>query len=393
MRITTERNRRILSGAIGLLILFALVTVGIKGAFGAFEDGYELRGTFAAAGQGLNEGSSVAIRGVNVGEVEDIQLVDNEARIRLRIEEGVRIPQTAQAVIRPKTLFGEKYVDIDLGEDEAAGPFLGDGGELTDTLGGFELERVLADAYPVLEVIDPAELAVILDELATAGRGLGPNIDRQIGNAAVLADLQASNDAEFRQFTSDLALLSEEFASLAPDVIAGAEDLNVALPTLNGGSDRLNAALRSTSRLAGDLADLLEANEELTTEALTNGSRQLQVIFDRRAQVQPLLRGVARYTRTIAEAIRFEVGDGTLMAAVKAIVSPSGLLEGHESPPPQDGGSPTQPIDDILDGLPVPADPLAPVEDLLGGGSTGTSGTGTPGEDRSLLDILTGRNR
>jgi len=36
---------------------------------------------------------------------------------------------------------------------------------------------------------------------------------------------------------------------------------------------------------------------------------------------------------------------------------------------------------------------LAPVEDLLGGGSTGTSGTGTPGEDRSLLDILTGRNR
>jgi len=392
MRVTTERNRRIISGAIGLVVLIGLVSVGIKGAFGAFEGGYELTGTFAAAGQGLNEGSSVAIRGVNVGEVADIDLVDNEARVRLRIEDGVRIPETAQAVIRPKTLFGEKYVDIDLGEDEGTGPYLADGGEIEDTLGGFELERVLADAYPVLEAIDPAELAVVLDELATAGRGLGPNIDRQIVNASILAELGASNDAEFRQITSDLALLTEELESVAPDVVAGAVDLNVALPTLNRGGDRLNAALRDTSRLAGDLADLLEANEGFTTRALTDGSRSLQALFDRRGQVQPVLVGATRYTRTLAEAIRFDVGDGTLMAAVKTIVSPSGLQEGHESPPPEEGGSPTQPIDDLLDDLlPDGEDPLAPIEDLLGGGAS--TGTSAPAQDRGLLDILTGRDR
>ena len=51
MRLTTERNQRIVSGAIGLLVLFALITVGIKGSFGAFDGGYQLQGTFAAAGQ------------------------------------------------------------------------------------------------------------------------------------------------------------------------------------------------------------------------------------------------------------------------------------------------------------------------------------------------------
>lgn len=387
MRIATDRNRRIISGAIGLLILVALITVGIKGAFGAFETGYELTGTFAAAGQGLNEGSSVAVRGVNVGEVEGIELVENQARIRLRIDDDVRIPETAQAVIRPKTLFGEKYVDIDLGEDEGSGPYLGDGDELVNTLGGFELERVLADAYPVLEAIDPAELAVVLDELATAADGLGPNIDRQIRNGSILAELSASNDGEFRQLTSDLALLAEELEAVAPDVVTGAEDLNAALPSLNERGDELNAALRDTSRLAGDLADLFEANEAFTTNALTNGSRSLQIIFDRRQQVQPLLRGLTRYTRTLAEAIRIEVGDGTLMAAVKAIVSPTVLGEGHESPPPEEGGSPTQPIDDLLDGL-LPDggdDPLAPIDDLLGGDRRTSAD-----DDGGILDLLTG---
>ena len=397
-RLTTERNQRIVSGAIGLLVLFALVTVGIKGSFGAFDGGYELQGTFAAAGQGLNEGSSVAIRCVNVGEVAGIRLVDNRAHVRLRIEDGVRIPESASAVIRPKTLFGEKYIDIDPGDAEGTGPFLADGGTIEDTLGGFELERVLADAYPVLEAIEPAELAVVLDELATAADGLGPSIDRQIVNASVLAELGASNDAEFRQFTSDLALLAEELESVAPDVIAGATDLNVALPPLVERGDQLNAILRDTSRLAGDVADLLEANEEFTTNALTNGSKSLQILFDRRAQVQPVLLGLTRYTRTLAEAIRVEVGDGTLMAAVKAIVSVSALVEGHESPPPEDGSDPpTKPIDDLLDDLLGGGDdPLAPVEDTvddlldgLGGGSgTSTSGSGGSG---GLLDILTGR--
>jgi phospholipid/cholesterol/gamma-HCH transport system substrate-binding protein len=391
MTMTTERNRNMISGAVGVIILIALVTIGIKASFGAFAGGYELRGTFAAAGQGLLSGSDVKIRGVNVGEVSSIRLVDNRALIRLRIEDGTQIPVTSQAVIRPKTLFGEKFVDILPGDDELSGPYLDDGDEIVDTLGGFELEQVLTDAYPVLEAVNPAELAVILDELATAGRGLGPNINRSIVNSATLAELGASNDAEFRQFTSDFALLAEELDILAPDLVAGARDLNVVLPTLNARSEQLDEALTQVGRLAGDLADLLEANESFTTNALTNGSKSLQVLFDRRSQIQPLLLGVTRYTRTLAEVVRFEVGDGTMMAAVKSLVSVQGLSEGHEEPPPDD--DPKTPLEELLDGeipsLPLPdlTDPLAPVDDLLdGSGSTSTGGGG-------LLDLLTGGAR
>lgn len=383
----TDRNRNMISGAVGILILLALITVGIKGAFGAFDGGYEVQGSFAAAGQGLISGSDVKVRGVNIGEVKRIELVDNRALVTMRISEGREIPVDAEAVIRPKTLFGEKFVDIMPGDNELTGPYLSssptpddcptDTPCIADTLGGFELEQVLSDTFPVLEAIDPAELAVVLDELANAGDGLGESINRSIVNAATLNELAVSNDGEFRQFTDDLALLAEELEVIAPDLIAGARDLNVALPSLNERSDELFTALEQLGRLSGDVADLLDNNREFTENALTNGSKTLQILFDNRSQIQPLLLGLEQYTRTIAEAVRIEVGDGTLMAAVKALVSVAETVEGT---PLGDAGAAADepgargplgalPLEDVL-AAPGARDAGAGILDLLlGGGS------------------------
>src|SRR3546814_1507109 len=147
----THRRRDMLTGAIALVLLSAAATIGIKASFGAFDGGYELSGRFDAAGQGLLPGSDVKVRGVNIGEVDGIRLVDGAAEVTLRIHDGEQVPVDATAIIRPKTLFGEKFVDIEPDDAEESGPFLDDGGVISDTQGGFELEAVLADAYPLLK--------------------------------------------------------------------------------------------------------------------------------------------------------------------------------------------------------------------------------------------------
>ncbi|WP_436796016.1 MCE family protein [Actinospongicola halichondriae] len=385
MAISTERNRNMISGAIGMVILLALISVGIKASFGAFDGGYRIQGSFAAAGQGLLAGSDVKVRGVNIGEVSKIELVDNRALVTMRINDGRDIPVDAQAVIRPKTLFGEKFVDVIPGDSELSGPYLETAASddcptelpcITDTLGGFELERVLADTYPVLKAIDPAELALILDELANAGDGLGGTVNRSIVNSATLSELAASNDAEFRQFTSDLALLSETLDEVAPDLLRGARDLNVALPSLNARGDELNTALVQLGRLSGDLADLLENNVEFTTNALTNGSKSLDLLFNKRNKIQPLLLGLEQYTSTLAEAIRIEAEDGSMMAAVKNLVSVSEILAG------------ALPAEAAAAESPAPAAstpaPLAPLDELQSVTTKSTSG---------LLDLLLGGGR
>src|SRR3546814_12323776 len=100
-----------------------------------------------------------------------------------------------------------------------------------------------------------------------------------------------------------------------------------------------------------------------------DGSRTLQTVFDRRSQIQPLLLGVARYTRTLADAVRIEVGDGTLMAAVKAVVSVRGTIAGHESPGPDD--DPRTPLEELLDGVAQLPLPSLPVDALPTGSAAG----------------------
>ena len=371
----SERTIRVMTGLITVTFLCAGVIFGVKAATGSLDAVYHVTGTFSAAGQGLIRDSDVKVHGVNVGRVTKVRLRGGRAVVTLEIHRGDKIPTDAKATIRPKTLFGEKFVDIELGDDETTGPYLSEGEEITETLGGFELEQVLAEAYPILEAIDPMELAVVLDELATAGHGLGESINRQIVNGSILAELQASNDAEFRQFLNDFALLSEELDVLAPDLLGAAQDLNAALPSLNEREDQLNAALVQLARLSNDVADVFENNEEFTTNAFTGGSESLQILYDRRSQIQPLLLGIQRYTQTIAEAIRVEVGDGTMMATVK------NLLVLHAEAPASSSATPDGPDGPIEGDLPLGG----VIDDALGGVEDTTDDVTTP-----LLDVLLG---
>ena len=316
----SERRQHILTGAIAVLLVVALVTVGIKGAFGAFRGGYELTGRFDAAGQGLLPGSDVKIRGVNIGEVKGIELVDGDAELTLRIDSGEEIPVDAVATVRPKTLFGEKFIDIEPGPQEQDGPFLEDGGVLVNTLGGFELEAVLSDLYPILEAVDPEELTTILSELATGGRDLGETINRSIVNGEELTTLFAENADLTAEFLTDLAALSDQLATSSDDLVGLADAGNAALPTLVDNEAAVIDLLQQAGRLSNDVADLLEGNPGFVEASLRDGSRTLQVLYDQRGRLVPLVVGLRQYLQTLATSIRIDTGDGTLMAAVKGIL-------------------------------------------------------------------------
>ncbi len=316
----TPRRQHMLTGAIALVLLIAATTVGIKGAFGAFKGGYELVGTFDAAGQGLLPGSDVKIRGVNIGEVKRIELIGGQALLTLRIDDDHEVPVASSAVIRPKTLFGEKFIDIDPGATESTGPFLADGGELTDTRGGFELEEVLGDTYPLLQAIDPGELMTVLGELSEGGAGLGETVNRTLVNSAELGQVFVDNIDNTSQFLRDLALLSAQLADDSDDLLAIADAGNIALPTINDGEADVIALLQQAGRLSNDVADLLEENEPFVRSVMVEGSRTLQLLFDERDHVIPLVVGLRQYVQTLSEIIRIDLGNGTLMAAVKGLL-------------------------------------------------------------------------
>jgi len=319
----TLRRQNMLTGAIALVLLLCTITVGVKAAFGAYDGGYKLVGTFSAAGQGLLPGSDVKVRGVNIGAVRKIELKDGKAEVTLRIKDGERVPKLAIARVRAKTLFGEKFIDIDLSEaDEVNGPFFQPGDHLDPARseGGFELEQVLADTFPLLEAIDPAELMTVISTLAEGGDGLGEAVNRSLLNGSKLTEVFAENVDNTRQFLEDFAALSGELADDADDILALGDAANEALPVLNDREDQLVDLLQQTGRLSNDVADLLRNNKPFVDAALGGGTDAVQLLFEQRGQVIPLVTGLRQYVQTLSEVIRIRVGDGTLMAAVKGLL-------------------------------------------------------------------------
>ena len=108
------------------------------------------------------------------------------ARLELALQpdEVAQIPSNVTARLLPKTLFGERYVDL-----VTAGPAgAPDPGGRRHPAGpqpvSIELETVLDNLYPLLRTVQPAKLATTLNALSTTLDGRGD----QIGRNLVLVD-------------------------------------------------------------------------------------------------------------------------------------------------------------------------------------------------------------
>ena len=111
--------------------------------------------------------ADVKVRGVIVGEVREISTDGDGARLELAIkpEKTDVIPANATARIEPKTVFGEKYVEIQIPDAPASEP-ISAGDVITESEVAIEVEELLNDLYPFLRTVQPAELNYTLTAFA-----------------------------------------------------------------------------------------------------------------------------------------------------------------------------------------------------------------------------------
>jgi phospholipid/cholesterol/gamma-HCH transport system substrate-binding protein len=131
--------------AVGIFVVLGILALGylsIKlGRVSLFGNrGYEISVDFPSIG-GLKAGSSVEIAGVDVGEVEKIGLVDYQARVVLRINQGVKLQEDSIASIKTKGLIGEKYIRISPGGSDKVIP---PGGKLREVEAPVDFEELLS---------------------------------------------------------------------------------------------------------------------------------------------------------------------------------------------------------------------------------------------------------
>ena len=205
--------------------------------------------------------ADVKVRGVIVGEVRKISTNGHGAALQLAIQPSKTaiIPANATARIEPKTVFGEKYVALQIPSRPSAQRITA-GAVIKESRVSTELERLLKDIYPFLRTVQPAELNYTLTALADALEGRGDAIGN---NMSVLNDYLKRTNPQLPGVVADLRMLgqvSENYRAAMPELARVLRNSVTTGRTLEQKEQKLHTLFTDVAGFSSTSRDFLEAN-------------------------------------------------------------------------------------------------------------------------------------
>ena len=109
----------ILMGAVVLITAMFFLILGMQSIDNNKKDGYNISLIFGSS-SGLKNGDDVKISGINVGKITklDLDLADYNAKIYIKLNNEIKIPDDSQARIASSSLLGGNFLDIIPGSSE-----------------------------------------------------------------------------------------------------------------------------------------------------------------------------------------------------------------------------------------------------------------------------------
>lgn len=244
---------------VAIMVAFVAITLGAYLKVFTAAD----RVTFAVPRAGLQLGprADVKLHGVVVGEVEEVRATGGGAEIVLALDPNQPIDQASTARLLPKTLFGEKYVDL----VPPARPIgrLRDGGRISQDTGHetVELTGVLDRLLPLLRSVQPERLNAALNALATALEGRGERLGTTLDRADAYLGRLEPYLPTIKRDISKLADVTTLYGEAAPDLLRTLANSADLATTVTSRQDELDRITRDIPRAADKTENLLAENE------------------------------------------------------------------------------------------------------------------------------------
>jgi phospholipid/cholesterol/gamma-HCH transport system substrate-binding protein len=294
--------------ALGLIFL-ALLMAGVWLTYGVFTQKFTSFDTVtldaSTIGLQMPERADVKIRGVIVGEVLGFTATDQGAQVQLGIfpNQMHSIPANVTGAIVPKTLFGEKYVSLVV-PNPPAPTSLEPGATITRTEVPVEVQKVLADLYPLLRTVQPADINMTLNAISTALEGRGD----QLGQDLVTVDRYLKRvNPQIPQIVDDLRLttqVSNTYADVVPAISQILRNTIKTTGTLEERRAQLQTLFTDVTGFSHTAHDFLKQNGDNIIR-LGQVSRPQAALLARYAPEYPcLLGGLVNGAKREAQAFR-----------------------------------------------------------------------------------------
>jgi virulence factor Mce-like protein len=255
--------------------------------------------------------ADVKYEGVLVGRVSSVHSDGDNATLTLELSKSLihNIPSNVLARILPKTLFGEKYVDL----IRPATPegVLQSGGTIQEDRSAVavELQDVFSKLVPVLRAANPAALSVALSNTAEALAGRGETL----GHSLTLIDnyfSQLNQDMpNIQHDISGLADLASNYADAAPDLLGILKHFSVTAKTFTEKADTYAQFLAGTASFADTGAAFFKKNGKGLEDLAKYSEGPLNVLANYSIVLECLPNGLSIFDR---ERLEHAFGGGEL---------------------------------------------------------------------------------
>lgn len=299
-----EHARLLVSGVVFLTVMAMLVALSIAFYNKSFTTVTMVTIKADRAGLQLTEFGDVRRNGVLVGQVREVSQDGEQASIRVALTPSAaeEIPANVEVQILPTTLFGQKFVSL-VSPDDPSGEPLRDGdvipSDRVET--NVELSRILADLFPLLRAVRPADLNATLNALATAleGRGdqLGATMDRLGGYLEAIEDELPT----LRQDLVALADVADTYDAAAPDLLRVLGNLTVTGRTVIQKEQALDTFFGDVTALSDTSGRILADNEQALIRAGQVGVPVMRLLATYSPEFPCLIKGAARYAPILAK--------------------------------------------------------------------------------------------
>ncbi|SMQ15891.1 virulence factor Mce family protein [Streptomyces sp. Ag82_O1-12] len=319
-----------LYGVVFIAVLALLLSLSVAVYRQAFTPVVRITLEADSLGNQLDLRADVKLRGLLVGEVREVRADGTKATldIALKPEHVAHIPSDVHARLLPKTLFGEKYVDLVAPRGSSGRPIrAGDVITQDRTRVGIEVQQLMNDLLPLLRTVQPGKLNATLSAFATALEGRGDRIGDNLTRVEAYLRRLNPHLPSLKEDIARFADVAEVYGDAAPDLMEILRNTVTTSRTIVDQKDRLAAALKSTATVAGTAEDFLDANgDRLIT--LGRVSRPTLELFARYSPQYPcLLAGLVRQEKASEEAFK-----GGKMHITLEVVRPQGAYEPGEEP-------------------------------------------------------------
>jgi len=250
--------------------------------------------------------ADVKLDGILVGRVSGVHVDGNHAVMTLQIDKSKikEIPADVEARILPKTLFGEKFVDLVIPDADTHGNTPLHAGSVIQqdhSKTAIELQTVFNDLVPLLRALKPAELSIALSNLADALRNRGNALGHNLELVNTYFTKFNTDLPNFNHDISAFADLASNYADATPDLMTTLRNFTVNAKTMTEKKDVFAQFLLGSDAFAQEATKVFgdNANRLISLARVSKPVLDLYASYNQVLECLP--NGLAIYDRSRLE--------------------------------------------------------------------------------------------